>query len=449
MKRSSSGWETAIGPLFTFLLVLGLHVFPAQAQPAAVETPLTSTATQAYDLFGQTVALSGEYALVGAHLHDVTDQDEGAAYVFVRSGTTWAQQARLTASDGTTSDFFGQAVALSGDYALVGADRADTQGMDAGAAYVFVRNGTAWTQQAKLTADDGDVGDFFGQAVALSGDYALVGAEGADPLGDLSGAAYVFVRNGTAWTQQAKLTPLDGQAGDGFGHTVSISGDYALVGARFADERGHQAGAAYIFVRSGTSWTQQAKLTADDAQENDQFGQAVALSGDDALIGAFSEDSKGDAAGAAYVFVRSGTTWTQQAKITAPDAQGGDVFGLSVALSGDNALLGAPLEDSKGLQIGAAYVYTRSGTVWNPQGKLLATDGAVNDFFGVSVALSGEDAFIGAYGSDTEATEAGAAYVFVRSGTAWTQQAKITAAEPLSPSALKQAVEGSSPFDNQ
>jgi hypothetical protein len=279
---------------------------------------------------------------------------------------------------------------------------------------VFVRTGTTWTQQAKLVASDAAVEDQLGASVSLEGDTAVVGTIEDDDHGDRSGAAYVFVRSGTSWTQQAKLTPTDGAAADQFGISVSVSGNTAVVGTWGDDDLGNSSGSAYVFVRSGTSWTQQAKLLAGDGAEADQFGVSVSVSGDTALIGANLDDDDvhGSDAGGAYVFVRSGTSWTQQAKLTAPDGAGGDNFGDNVALQGDTALLGVPFDSDLGAQSGSAYVFVRSGTSWTQQAKLLAGDGASADLFGVAVALSGNTALIGALGRDDLGSSSGAAYVF-------------------------------------
>jgi hypothetical protein len=379
-----------------------LAEYPLTVDPAFTQqAKLTASDGAAGDWFGYSVALSGDTALVGAFLDD---DAKGSAYVFVRSGTTWSQQAKLTASDGAALDCFGLSVTLSGDTALVGAFGDDGY---KGSAYVFVRSGTIWSQQAKLTASDGAAGDRFGYAVALSGDTALVGAV-FDEVGTntLQGSAYVFVRSGTIWSQQAKLTASDGAASDYFGSSVASSGDTALVGAHGDDSL---KGSAYVFVRSGTTWSQQAKLTASDGAASDYFGISVASSGDTALVGAYEDDSL---KGSAYVFVRSGTTWSQQAKLTAADGAANDYFGRSVALSGDTALVGAYGDDSLK---GSAYVFVRSGATWSQQAKLTAADGAASDYFGISVALSGDTALVGAYWDTVGANpNQGSAYVFVR-----------------------------------
>jgi FG-GAP repeat len=361
-----------------------------------------------FDELGISVAVSGNTALVGAVLDDDRGDNAGAAYVFVRSGATWVQQAKLTASDGAANDNFGISVALSGDTAVIGAIFNDAASSDTGAAYVFVRSGTSWIQQAKLTASDGASDDQLGMSVAIAGDTAVVGTVNDDDLGDRSGAAYVFVRAGASWTQQAKLTATDGAAADQFGISVAVSGDTAVVGAYGDDDLGASSGSAYVFVRTGTSWSQQAKLNAADGAAIDEVGISVAVEGDTALVGAvFHEDR-----GAAYVFVRTGTSWSQQAELTASDAAQSDNFGNAVALSGNTAVIGAPNDSDLGAGSGSVYVFERTGTSWSQQAKLTAADGASTDFFGISVALSGTTAVVGAIGVDERGSSAGAAYVF-------------------------------------
>lgn len=372
------------------------------------------------DRFGAAVAISGDIALVGAPLADVGDNPgQGAAYLFTRDGGTWKLQARLIAEDGKAHDQFGWSVALADDTALVGALAADVGGDDSrGAAYVFTRDGDIWSPQAKLTADDGKADNRFGWSVDLSGDTALVGAalaDGGDNPGQ--GAAYVFSRRGARWHQQAKLTPSDGAAGDRFGVSVALSGDTALVGARFAvvDDNLEQ-GAAYVFVHDGDGgWRQQGKLTASDGVELDGLGVSVALSGDTALVGADGADTGEADQGAAYVFTRDGGVWRQRAKLTADDGAADDAFGVSAALSGDTALVGANVAAivSDNAKQGAAYVFTRGVKGWRQRNKLTVSDGAELDGLGVSLALSGRTVLLGAQDADVgETSHQGAAYVF-------------------------------------
>ena len=248
----------------------------------------------AEDAAGRALPAQMAWRAGGLELRVVT---AGARYPVVID-PTWSEQQKLTASDAAPNDDFGTSVALSGDTAVVGAPFDDDAGSASGSAYVFVRSGTRWSQQQKLTASDAAPNDDFGLAVAVSGDTAVVGAIGDDDAGRVSGAAYVFVRSGTRWSQQQKLTASDAASNDLFGISVAVSGDTAVVGARGDDDAGGvNSGAAYVFVRSGTRWSEQQKLTASDAAAGIRFGNSVAVSGDTAVVGAFEDDS-------AYVFVR-------------------------------------------------------------------------------------------------------------------------------------------------
>ncbi len=346
-------------------------------------------------------------------------------------------EAKFLAADGATGDQFGYSVALSGDTAVIGARFAgdDVNGLESGSAYVFTRSGTIWRQQAKLTAPDGEARDWFGVRVAISGDTAVITADADDDdvNGVDSGSAYVFHRSGTTWSLQAKLTAGDGAPVDLFGYSVALSGDTVVFGAKFDDDdvNGVDSGSAYVFTRSGTTWSPQARLHAADGAAGDQFGYSVAISGDTAMITASADDDdvNGIDSGSAYVFTRSGTTWSQQAKLTSSDGAAGDLFGVRVALSGDTALIGAHFDDDNGEESGSAYVFVRSGTAWSQQAKLAASDGAAGDWFGYSVALSGDTALIGAGSVDNSAgdVDSGSAYVFTRSGTIWREHAKLTA----------------------
>ena len=372
------------------------------------------------DGVGYAVALSGDTALVGAYQHDTArGEDAGAVYVFVRSGTTWTETARLEASDGAARDWFGLSVAIAGDVAIVGAPQHDTaRAADAGAAYVFVRSGTTWTETARLEASDGTFSAAFGNAVAIDGSTALVGARSADSArASNSGAAYVFVERGAGWSLEAKLEAGDGEDGDALGVAVALSGDTALLGANGdTTARGFGAGSAYVFVRSGATWSAQAKLEASDASASDVFGYSVSLDGDTAAVGALYDDTpQGTDAGSAYVFVRSGTSWTQEVRLSPSDGARGDFFGHAVAVQGDTLLVGAPYHSPPaGLNAGSAYVYVRRGSAWAFVSRLDARDGAATDQLGRAVALDGDTALVGAFLAGTGAgVDVGAAYTFV------------------------------------
>jgi hypothetical protein len=334
----------------------------------------------------------------------------------------FVQQAQLTANNGETSDHLGQAVALSGDTILVGAP-GDNVGVQSnqGSAYVYRRVSGVWSQEAQLFAPDGVGGDGFGNAVGLSGDVAVVAAAFDDrAAGFNAGSVYVFRRSGATWNFEQQLTPSDPADNDRFGVSVAVSGDTILVGAPM---KATSRGAAYVFRFASGAWTQEAPLLASGGVANDEFGAGVALHGDVAVIGAAGKDGKG----AAYGFTRSGVTWAQQPVITHASLEAGDRFGESVALYNGTALIGAP----KGLSSnqGAAYAFTFSAGVWNFQAQLLASDGATDDEFGKAVALYGDTALVGAplddVGTAPIVVNQGSAYVFTRAGVTWSQQERL------------------------
>jgi hypothetical protein len=368
------------------------------------------------DEFGIYTSLDGDTAIIGANWDDDNGNNSGSAYVFTCIGNTWTQQAKLLASDGDAEDWFGCSVALSGDTAIIGAEGVDDNGNNSGSAYVFIRTGTTWTQQQKLLASDGTPHDNFGIYVSLDGDTALIGARADSIHGNYSGSAYVFTRTGTTWTQQQKLVPQDGQAEDNFGICVSLKGDTALIGAWYDDDNGANSGSAYVFTRSGMTWTQQAKLLASDGAAGDEFGNSVFLSGDTAIIASPFDDDNAANSGSAYVFVRTGTTWTQQQKLLPSDGASGDQFSMwNVGLDGDTALIGAWYDDDNGANSGSAYVFTRTGTTWTQQQKILASDGAAGDNF-AGYSISGNTAIITSWYDDDNGANSGSAYVFTKVG---------------------------------
>lgn len=400
----------AFAPGLALLGLLAVGAAPQATQPLE-EAVLTALDGGAEDEFGYAVAVDGSTAVVGAPFDDDGGADSGSAYVFTRSGGTWSQQAKLTASDAEAEDEFGHTVAVDGDTTVVGAPWEDGDGEDDnGAAYVFTRSGSTWSPQAKLTASDSTTNVLFGSAVAVSGESVLVGKpRGFDPA-EPGGSAFVFVRSGSTWSQQAKLAPRDPTFLGYFGDAVALDGDTALVGAGRDDD---SSGSAYVFTRSGTTWSQQAKLIASDAAANDRFGQSVDVHGDTAVVGAFFDDDAGSSSGSAYVFSRNGFTWHEQAKLTAADAAGGEHFGYAVALAGDATVVGARFDSPPGeAGIGSAYLFSRSGTAWTERARLTASFAANGDLFGSSVAMGGGTVVVGAVLGDSEVEDSGTAYVF-------------------------------------
>jgi hypothetical protein len=405
--------------------------YPLLVDPWIQQAELTASDGGAYDHFGWSVAISGNTIVVGGVCHPGTSTDcvagysggPGAAYVFAESGGTWTQQQELTASDGAPGDWFGESVAVDGSTVVVGAPRHEVgRNASQGAAYVFVQSGTTWGQEAELTASDGAAADMFGWSIAVDGSTVVMGAPHHEVGSNAKqGAAYVFVQSGTTWGQGAELTASDGAAGDKFGWSVAVSGGTAVVGAIFHTVGSNAGqGAAYVFVQNGGMWSQQAELTASDGATKDYFGSSVAVSGGTAVVGSPGPVTFTHSltyAGAAYVFVQSGTTWSQQAELTASDGAGSDNFGNSVAVDENTstAVVGAlnHAVSHDGDQ-GAAYVFVQSGTNWGQQAELTASDWAGDDNFGASVALSGSTAVAGApWHSVGSSKWQGTAYVFV------------------------------------
>jgi uncharacterized protein (DUF2345 family) len=406
--------------------------YPIVVDPFVQQAKLTASGGAEDDEFGFSVAISGDTVVVGA---PGKNSFQGAAYVFVKPSGGWTTTstftAKLTASDGTVSDEFGWSVAVSGDTVLVGAAlAAGANNADQGAAYVFVKPSGGWsgnlTETTKLTASDGATFDNFGFSVAVSGDTVVVGAPGKNSL---QGAAYVFVKPSGSWsnmTETAKLTASDGAAFDEFGLSVAVSGDTVVVDAPFADGANTDQGAAYVFVKPSGGWsgnlTENAKLTASDGALFDEFGLSVAVSGDTVVVGAPFADGANTDQGAAYVFVKPSGGWTTTstftAKLTASDGAPGDVFGFSVAVSGDTVVVGAPFDDiGSNTDQGSAYVFVKSSGGWTTTStftaKLTASDGALFDLFGYSVSVSGGTVVVGARFDDIGGnTDQGSAYVF-------------------------------------
>lgn len=370
--------------------------------------------------FGWSVAIDGDTAVVGAYQATGAPGSTsvtGAAYVFVRSGTTWNQQAILRAVDAQGGDQFGTSVAISGDTIVVGANWEDGGSGDpmsmAGAAYVFTRTGSVWSQQATLRASDATTEDQFGYSVTISDDTIFVGApreDGGPGSPDFdSGAVYVFTREGTMWSEQTILRASDVDGGDRFGASLAISNDTVVVGAHLkgggVDPYPIHAGVVYVFVGSGSSWTEQTTLKASNAQADAYFGSAVAISRDTVVVGAPGEHIGIDYpmynAGVAYVFSRSGAAWSEQAVLRAPDPQTTDLFGAAVAVSGETAVIGAPREDHGNgdpvRDAGAAYIVTRNGSQWDLREILRAPQAQAAGRFGNSLALQGSTLVVGEY----------------------------------------------------
>ncbi|CAA9404888.1 MAG: hypothetical protein AVDCRST_MAG74-1856 [uncultured Pyrinomonadaceae bacterium] len=364
--------------------------------------------------FGESVAISGDTAIVGAPLSNFgPNVEQGMAFIFVKNGASWTQQGLLLASDGALFDNFGSSVAISGNTAIVGAEMDDVNGVtNQGSVYVFVRNGNSWTLQTRLTAPDGAADDRFGGAVAFNGAALVVGASGDDVNSNINqGSAYVYAQVGNGWNFLEHIFATDGAATDFFGGSVSISGITIIVGAASADINSNNSqGAAYIFSSAGNGFEQQAKLVAPDGAASDSFGNGVSIFENTAIVGAYLDDiGTNNNQGSAYVYVKNGNVWTLQAKLFAADGALVNEFGGSVSISYNKIIIGAERNGN----IGAAYVFVRNSGTWKLQNKLVPADGVTNDNFGASVAISGNNVIVGADRDDIgNNADQGSAYLF-------------------------------------
>ena len=383
-------------------------------------------ASMARDQFGTSVAISGTTAVVGAAFEDINgNEDQGAVYVYTWNGLDWVQQGSpLTASNGAAGDNFGISVAVDGDTLAVGAWSANLGETNAGAVYIFTRNGTTWTPQAELTA--GEAGDGFGRAVALDADTVAIGAPFTKIGGNNNqGAAYLYSWNGMDWVQQgSRLTASSGTAGELFGHAAALDGRRVLIGAYRADVNGKtDQGAAYVYSWNSTSWQQEGgALTAVGGESGDLFGFSVALSGLTAFVGAVRDDVGANRdQGSVYVFRWQNSAWSQQGgALTAEVGKAGDNFGYAVALENNTAIVGAPGSDVFGSNSGIVSVFVQQGTTWSQQADTAYVFDGAGSVIGRSVALSGDRALVGAPGFDRLGVQdTGIVHVLVRSARAW------------------------------
>ncbi|HET6978971.1 MAG TPA: FG-GAP repeat protein [Pyrinomonadaceae bacterium] len=405
-----------------FILLMACVAFPANALPQTstssvanfVETKLTSPDPQRGDQFGQAVAIQGNIAVVGAPFEASLGFGTGAAYVFQKTTTGWQLHQILKAHDASRASFFGMSVAIDGDRIVVGASGEPNVDVGAGAAYVFVRVGTEWTPEAKLIGSENSAFDSFGFSVAIKGDRIVCGAYGnSDPDQTERGSAYVFRRIGGLWLQQQVLNANDGASLARFGMSVAMNDDTIAVGGDGDSQLGFYSGAVYIFTFDGSNWTQQQKLHAHDAQAGSSFGFHLAMSRETIVIGAPQDQVGNHTLGAAYIFTRGSTGWTQDRKLVAKDSDAFDGFGLRVGIDGDTIVVGSVIDHDAAMSGGAAYVYKRNGqSGWSLLEKLFASDAAREDTFGFGVAVSNNTVLVGAFQKSDVAFLAGAAYIF-------------------------------------
>ena len=355
------------------------------ATPFNSISPLTPSGST----FGSPISVSGTAAIMGMPQDTTNGVNSGAAVIFRFDPltSTWLQEATLIPIDAAPGKIFGNAVDIEGNIAIVGAVFDGEQGSNAGAAYLFRYDGLTWNQEAKLVASDGAADDHLGISVGISGFHAIVGAEADDDMGSSSGSAYVYRFNGNTWAESAKLVALDGQPNDFFAHSVAIDGSVAVVGSVFDDDLGVNSGSAYIYRNNGLSWTQEAKINAPDGAAGDAFGISVAVSSNVVISGSEGDDDSGSASGSAHAYRYNGVAWNHESKLTAPDGTAADFFGHYVALDGSVAVIGSPLDDDHGVSSGSASVFRYNGLSWGHVTKLSDNNGIASDQFGLVVSI--------------------------------------------------------------
>lgn len=368
------------------------------------------------DRFGVSIALSGDTMAVGAANDDEAGADSGSVSIFTRTSGAWVFETKVVPLDGAAGDQFGRRIALDGDTLLVGSLFDDDVGTDSGSAYVFTRSAGAWAPQAKIVPVDGAAGDQFGSGVALHGSSAVIGAQRDDDRGADAGSAYVYIATAGVWNQEAKLIAADGAANDLFGTAVALDGGVAVVGASQDNDRGSTAGSAYAYRREAGVWSLSTKLLASDGGVGDYFGRAVAVRGDWILAAAPYDDTGSLIdTGAVYAFRRGATAWAETHKLTPAGAEAYDYFGFSLSMNAEGTLgaIGSPSDEPmQGTRVGTAYLFRRVDSAWFQGGKFRPTDGTLRDAFGVGVALDGGTLVASAYLDDDAAVDAGSAYAF-------------------------------------
>jgi hypothetical protein len=354
----------------------------------------------ANDVFGTTIDGNDDFAFVGAQNEDVGGTDVGALYIYERMGTEWEQVSRFLPADITAGSKFGNGLAVAGDYLFVGA----TGNLGKGSVYVLKNVAGTWTQYAKLTASDGEASDYFGSPIYAEGDYVIIGALGDDDRGSNSGAAYIFKNNAGTWTEQTKLTAYDGISLDSYGASVGISGDYAIVGSHQDDDNGINSGSLYVYKNIAGTWTFDVKLKPSDGAANDFFAKSAKISGNYIIASSYADDDSGSSTGSVYFFYNNSGTWSQVQKVHSSEMAASQSFGFCVDIDGDYALAGSITS--------SAYLFYNNAGTWEQTSILRPLDYGITSGFAKSFTLRGDYAFIGAGTSGISGLNSGAAYVF-------------------------------------
>jgi hypothetical protein len=402
--RRGFGWVFAVGVVLATMVAVA-----ADAAPLAEYAKLTASDAATADLFGYSVAVSGDTVVVAADDSD----GSGLVYVFTPDGSGGYEEVKLTASDGDSSDGFGASIAVSGTTVVVGAPDDNEVDNGAGAAYVFTADGLGGYDEVKLTASDAATGDHFGRSVAVADHTVVVGGPNNDDAGEGSGAAYVFTPDGSGGYDEVKLTASDAITDEFFGDSVAVSGDTVVVGAPGDPDGSQRPGSAYVFNPDGAGGYNEWLLLPNDPDQSDDFGASVSVSGTTVVVGAPGRHEHANYLGAVYVFTPAQFFGYQQVELT-PSDDGLSEFGSSVAVSDGTVVVGAPRDDDNGAESGAAYVFTPFFLGGYVEAKLTPSDVDAADRTGWSVAISGGTVVVGApFDEHHGLNSPGSAYVFV------------------------------------
>jgi len=399
--------------LFSLALLINLNL---QAQQCDSQFKLVSPDNQAVEFLGAVngVDIYGNYAIVSALGNNTNGNLAGAAHFYKKEGSQWSDMQTVAPTDISENDRFGRSVAIWGDYAIVGSPFDDINGPFSGSVYIYHRIGQSWIQEKKISPEDGLASDRFGWAVDIWEDYIIVGSLNDYTANQtLTGSAYVYKRDGAEWNLVSKLYPEDGGNFDEYGASLSIKDNLVLVGAHHHDGNGENSGAAYLYSNQDTAWVFQEKLTASDASPIAEFGRSVSVSAGLATIGAFQDVvNNNDTTGAVYVYRNNANVWEEEAKITTPETTFNMAFGIDNDHLGNKLAIGTTNANTTGVaQSGAVFMYEYNGSTWDYERKVVADDAQNLDFFGISIALDGDNMIVGAPGEDTNGGDAGAAYI--------------------------------------
>ena len=400
----------SLKPILLILLLLGCSV---DTKPLAESAKLKASDGEASDYFGYSVATDGNHTVVGAYGDDDRGQNAGAAYVFSSLNKKWQEKGKLIPRQAHHNEQIGMAVAVDGDFIWVGSRGDIESGPQSGSAYVFRRLDEGWVQVGQFRSPPSSGDDKYGLSIAIDGEWAVVGAHGDAKRGRDAGCAYVYKLEDEIWRLSETIYAPDGKEADYFGFSVDISKNRMAIGAFGDDTKGNRAGAAYIYKRVQEEWKPEIKLTASDGGKHNLFGHSVAISEDRVLVGAHGNQSLGKFSGAAYLFARTARGWRLDQKLEAPDSRANKYFGFAVDLSSKRILIGAR-GDSPGrvLQAGSAYLFKRSGKQIGAPVKLVAQLPSELDFLGRTVAVADGVSFAGAHGDDDSGSLSGSVYTY-------------------------------------